>query len=82
VIELIRRYQEVLRKRTHDPDADADAELEKIYMEALRQNPQHRLVKLHELMMEGVSINITEQVRDLLAEEITSLDPISRDKIE
>ena len=39
-------------------------------MEVLRIDPNHRLAKLHELMAEGVSFNITEQVRELLAQEL------------
>ena len=80
MIELIRQYLATLRKQNHDPGADA--ELERIYMEVLRKDPNHRLANLHELVVDGVSFNIAEQVRDLLAEEITALDPISSDKIE
>ena len=79
MIELIRQYLAVIRKGI---EPDAEAELERIYREALREDPKHRLVRLHEMVMEGVSFNVAEQVRDLLAEEITSLDPISKDQIE
>ena len=75
LIELIRQYLAILRKDPHEPGAEA--ELEKIYLQVVRQDPNHRLAKLHEMVKEGVSFNITEQVRDLLAEEITALDPIS-----
>jgi hypothetical protein len=80
VIELIRQYLEILQKTSKD--ANAQAELERIYMEALHMDPNHRLVKLHQLMIDGVSMNITEQVRDLLAEEIASLKRIPKDDIE
>ena len=52
-----------------------EAELERIYMAVLRKDPDHRLAQLHELVQDGVSFNISEQIRDLLAEEITALDP-------
>lgn len=80
MIDLIRQYLAVLRKGTHD--TDTDAELERIFMEVLRRDPNHRLASLHEMVIDGVSFNVAEQVRDLLAEEITSLDPISGDKID
>ncbi len=80
VIDLIRQYLAVLRKGTHQPGAEA--ELERIYMDVLRKDPDHRLISLHELMIDGVSFNIAEQVRDLLAEEITALDPIAHDNSE
>lgn len=80
MIELIRQYLAIVRQGAHDQESQA--ELERIYMEALRKNPKHRLVSLHEMTRDGVSFNIAEQVRDLLAEEITSLDPISKDQIE
>ncbi len=80
VIELIRRYLAILRKGTHTPDAEAEMEL--IYMEVLRKDPNHRLVSLHEMVIDGVSFNVAEQVRDLLAEEISSLDPISNKTLE
>jgi hypothetical protein len=51
-------------------------------MEVLRRDPNHRLIQLHEMVTEGVSFNIAEQVRDLLAEEITALDPISPHKLD
>lgn len=53
-----------------------EAELERIYLEALQENPAHRLVQIHEMMLHGVSFNLSEQLRELLAEEITALDPI------
>jgi hypothetical protein len=77
VVELIRRYLAVLQKGIHEPGAQA--ELERIYMEVLRKDPNHRLVALHQMMVEGVSFNIAEQVRGLLAEEITSLMLHSKD---
>ncbi len=77
MIELIRQYLAVLRKGIHD--SGDQAELERIYMEVLRKDPDHRLAQLHELVQDGVSFNIAEQVRDLLAEEITALDPIPHD---
>jgi hypothetical protein len=80
VVELVRQYLELLRKGT--PDPATEAELERIYMEVLRKDPNHRLVSLHEMHVEGVSFNIAEQMRDLLAEEITALDPISKDQLE
>ena len=80
MIELIRQYLAILRKGTHEPGAEA--ELERICMEVVRKNPDHRLVSLHEMVVDGVSFNVAEQVRDLLAEEITSLDPISSEQIE
>ena len=75
MIELIRQYMAILRKGPHEPGAEA--ELEKIYMHVIRQDPNHRLARLHEMVMDGVSINIAEQLRDLLAEEITALEPIA-----
>lgn len=80
MIELIRRYLKILRNGSHEPGAEA--ELETIYMQVIRQNPNHRLARLHEMVMDGVSINIAEQLRDLLAEEITALEPIARDKLD
>ncbi len=80
MIELIRQYLAILRKGTHLPGDEA--ELERIYMAVLRKDPDHRLAQLHELVQDGVSFNISEQIRDLLAEEITALDPISGDKPE
>lgn len=80
MIELIRQYLEVLQKTSQD--SGAQAELERIYMEALHRDPNHRLVKLHQLMIEGVSVNIIEQVRDLLAEEISSLKRIPKEDID
>jgi len=80
VIELIRQYLRALQKTSQDPGAQV--ELERIYMEALHKDPNHRLVKLHQLMIDGVSMNITEQVRDLLAEEIASLKRIPKHDIE
>jgi hypothetical protein len=75
VIELVRQYLAIVRKGTLAPSDEAD--LERIYMEALRQHPSHRLVQIHEMTLHGVSFNVAEQLRDLLAEEITALDPIS-----
>ncbi|MHB0959546.1 MAG: hypothetical protein ACYC0X_29020 [Pirellulaceae bacterium] len=46
-------------------------------MEVLRTDPKNRLIEIHEMALEGVSFNVAEQVRDLLAEAITALDPIS-----
>ncbi len=80
VIELIRQYLAIIKKGTHEPSDEA--ELERIYMAVLRENPDHRLAQIHELVLDGVSFNVAEQVRDLLAEEITALDPISHDKPE
>lgn len=80
MIELIRQYLAVLRQGPHEPGAEA--ELERIYMEVIRRDPNHRLAHLHEMVTEGVSFNIAEQVRDLLAEEITALDPISPHKLD
>ncbi len=80
MIELIRQYLAVLRQG--NLQINDEAELERIYMEVLRKDPDHRLAQLHELVQDGVSFNIAEQVRDLLAEEITALDPISHDKID
>jgi len=77
VIELIRQYLAITRKGTHTP-AD-EAELERIYMDVLRQDPEHRLIRIHEMAADGVSFNVAEQVRDLLAEEITALNPSSPD---
>lgn len=74
MIELIRQYLAITRKGSHTPTDEA--ELERIYMEVLRTDPNHRLIKIHELALDGVSFNVAEQVRDLLAEEITALDPI------
>jgi hypothetical protein len=70
MINLIRQYMETLKGGLHEPAVDA--ELEKIYREVARKNPEHRLAKIHELMRDGVSFNVTEQVRDLLAEEIAA----------
>ncbi len=78
MIELIRRYLAITRKGTHTPSDEA--ELERIYMEVLRQDPNHRLIRIHELAADGVSFNVAEQVRDLLAEEITALDSTGRDE--
>ncbi|MFW6170104.1 MAG: hypothetical protein ACODAD_06415 [Planctomycetota bacterium] len=78
MVELIQQYLEALRKARREPGAES--ELERIYMEVLRVDPNHPLAKLHELMAEGVSFNITEQVRALLAEEITSLNQTSNDQ--
>ena len=80
MIELIRRYWNIVKKGTHEP-AD-QAELERIYMEVLRRDPDHRLAKIHELARDGVSFNAAEHVRDLLAEEITALHPITPDTAE
>jgi hypothetical protein len=77
VIELIRQYLAIMKKGTHT--SSDEAELERIYMEVLRQDPNHRLIRIHELAADGVSFNVAEQVRDLLAEEITALNPISPD---
>jgi hypothetical protein len=77
VIELIRQYLAITKKGTHTPSDEA--ELERIYMEVLRKDPNHRLIRIHEMAADGVSFNVAEQVRDLLAEEITALDPISPD---
>lgn len=77
MIELIRQYLAITRKGTHTP-AD-EAELERIYMDVLRQDPEHRLIRIHEMAADGVSFNVAEQVRDLLAEEITALNPSSPD---
>lgn len=77
MIELIRQYLAITKKGTHTPSDEA--ELERIYMEVLRQDPNHRLIRIHELAADGVSFNVAEQVRDLLAEEITALNPISGD---
>ena len=77
VIELIRQYLAITRKGTHTPSDEA--ELERICMEVLRRNPSHRLISIHEMASDGVSFNVAEQVRDLLAEEITALNPISTD---
>jgi hypothetical protein len=63
---------ETLKGGLHEPAVDA--ELEKIYREVVRKNPEHRLARIHELMRDGVSFNLTEQVRDLLAEEIAAVD--------
>ena len=78
MIDLIRQYLAVLRRGIHEPGAEV--ELERIYMEVLSQDPDHRLAKLHELVVDGVSFNIAEQVRDLLFEEITSLSSIGNKK--
>jgi hypothetical protein len=78
VIELIRQYLAITRKSTHTPSDEA--ELERIYMDVLRENPNHRLIQIHELAADGVSFNVAEQVRDLLAEEITALNPITGDE--
>jgi hypothetical protein len=78
VIELIRRYLAVTRKGTHEPEDLAELEL--IYMQVIRQDPEHRLARIHELVLDGVSFNVAEQVRDLLAEEISALDPIAHDE--
>ena len=75
VIELIRQYQAIAKTGAHAP-GDL-AELERIHMEVLKQDPNHRLVQIHELARDGVSFNLAEQVRELLAEEITALDPIA-----
>ena len=80
MVDLIRQYLAAVRKGIHEPSAEAD--MERIYMEVLRRDPNHRLISLHEMVIEGVSFNIAEQVRDLLAEEISSLDPISKDKLD
>ncbi len=80
MIELIRQYLAIIKSGSHE--SEDEAELERIYMEVLRKNPDHRLAQLHELVQDGVSFNIAEQVRDLLAEEITALDPISQEKSE
>lgn len=80
MIELIRQYLAVTRKGTLEPGDEA--ELERIYMHVLQEDPEHRLAKIHELMLEGVSFNVAEQVRDLLAEEITSLDTIAPEHID
>jgi hypothetical protein len=72
MINLIRRYLETLKGGLHEPAVDA--ELEKIYREVMRKDPEHRLARIHELMRDGVSFNVTEQVRDLLAEEIAAVD--------
>jgi hypothetical protein len=77
VIELIRQYLAITKKGTHTPSDEA--ELERIYMDVLREDPNHRLLRIHELAADGVSFNVAEQVRDLLAEEITALNPISPD---
>jgi hypothetical protein len=76
VIELIRQYLAITRKGTHTPSDEA--ELERIYMEVLRRDPNHRLIRIHEMAADGVSFNVAEQVRDLLAEEITALDSSGR----
>lgn len=68
MVELIQQYLEALRKTQEEPGMEG--QLEQIYMEVLRIDPNHRLAKLHELMAEGVSFNITEQVRELLAQEL------------
>ena len=75
MVELIRQYLAITRKGSLTPCEEA--ELERIYMEVLRTNPKNRLIEIHEMALEGVSFNVAEQVRDLLAEEITALDPIS-----
>ena len=75
MIELIRRYLAVTKTGCHAPIDEA--ELERIYMEALRMDPNHRLIQIHEMALDGVSFNLAEQVRELLAEEITALDPIA-----
>ena len=80
MIELIRQYLAIMSKGTHD--AGDEAELEKIYMEVLRRDPDHRLVRIHELAVDGVSFNLSEQVRGLLGEEITALDSIAESKEE
>ncbi len=72
MINLIRQYMDILRGGLHEPAVDA--ELEKIYREVMRKDPEHRLAKIHELMRDGVSFNVFEQVRDLLAEEIAAVD--------
>jgi hypothetical protein len=46
-------------------------------MEVLRKDPDHRLIRIHELALDGVSFNVGEQVRDLLAEELAALQPMS-----
>ncbi len=75
MIELIRQYLAIAKSGSHAPMDEA--ELERIYMEVLRSDPNHRLIKIHEMALDGVSFNLAEQLRDLLAEEITALDPIS-----
>lgn len=80
VVELIQRYLEALRKTRLEPGTENELEL--IYMEVLRVDPNHPLAKLHELMAEGVSFNITEQVRALLAQEIAALEQTSREQNE
>lgn len=75
MIELIRQYLAITKKGIHSPGEEA--ELERIYMDVLRQDPDHRLIRIHEMALDGVSFNVAEQLRDLLAEEITALDPIS-----
>ncbi len=75
MIELIRQYLAITKRGTHSP-AD-EAELERICMEVLRKDPDHRLIRIHELALDGVSFNVGEQVRDLLAEELAALQPIS-----
>ncbi len=77
MIELIRQYLAIMKKGTHTPSDEA--ELERIYMDVLRKDPNHRLIRIHEMASDGVSFNVAEQVRDLLAEEITALNPISRE---
>jgi hypothetical protein len=75
VIALIRQYLAITKRGTHSP-AD-EAELERIYMEVLRKDPGHRLIQIHELALDGVSFNVAEQVRDLLAEELAALQPMT-----
>ena len=75
MIELIRQYLAITKTGSHAPLDEA--ELERIYMEVLRTDPNHRLIQIHEMALDGVSFNVAEQIRDLLAEEITALDPIS-----
>ncbi len=75
MVERVRQYLAIVRKGTLAATDEAD--LERIYMEALREAPNHRLVQLHEMTLHGVSFNLAEQLRDLLAEEIAALDPIS-----
>ncbi len=80
MVELVRQYLAIVKQGTYDPSAEA--ELERIYMEVLRRDPHHRLVELHQLMLDGVSFNIAEQLRDLLAEEISALDTLSHDQLD
>lgn len=75
MVERVRQYLAIVRKGALA--MSDEAELEQIYMEALRENPDHRLVQIHEMMLHGVSFNLAEQLRELLAEEITALNPTS-----